>query len=65
MDDSIIIFAARYAHRRNTGTALMVVSFVLKEWGRTREMLYRESFEATYCREDWKRLQDKFEGGAE
>jgi hypothetical protein len=31
----------------------------------TREMLYRESFEATYCREDWKRLQDKFEGGAE
>jgi hypothetical protein len=45
------------------------IAFVLKEWGRlsetTREMLYRESFEATYCREDWKRLQDKFEGGAE
>ena len=65
IDDVIYVFAARYAHGRNTGSALMVVRSILSEWDfislHTKKQLYKESFEAQSCKEDWKLLQDRFE----
>ena len=64
-NESILVFATRYAHNRNTGAAFMMVSGIVSEWDnisdRTKEVLYRESFEARYNAEDWKILQDKYE----
>ena len=65
MNETVIIFAARYAHTRNTGAALAVVSHILEVWDKlgspAREQIYKESFEAQYCSDDWRRLQDRFE----
>jgi hypothetical protein len=65
MNETMLIFAARYAHGRNTGGAFMVVRYILSVWddlsNSARAVLYKESFEATFCKEDWKMLQDKFE----
>jgi len=65
----LMIYAARYAHGRNTGAALQVTSYILAEWDnidkRDKKQLYHDSFEAAYCQEDWKRLQDRFESEIE
>ena len=66
MSENMIVFAARYAHARSTGAPLMVVKYILRVWDslsdRTKETLYDESFDASFCKEDWKMLQDRFEG---
>jgi hypothetical protein len=57
-EQTCLIFAARYAHHRNTGAALMVVNAILQNWDRitprVREQLQREAEEATYNLEDWR-----------
>lgn len=57
------MFAARYAHTRNTGAALMVVSTILDNWDsltlETQAQLKREAKEATYNLEGWQKLLDK------
>lgn len=56
-----LVFAARYAHDRNTGAALAVVSAVKHFWPclneSTRDMLVRESHEATCNLEEWEELR--------
>tara|TARA_R110001632_G_scaffold81300_1_gene181127 strand:+ start:59 stop:253 length:195 start_codon:yes stop_codon:yes gene_type:complete len=63
MDESMYVFAARYAHTRFTGAAHRVVNEILKDWGNisesTRIQLRVEAIEATCNLEDWKRLIDK------
>lgn len=59
--DNMIVYAARYAHARQTGAALQVVSCAIKNWdklsARIQEQLVREaSNEATYNHNDWQRL---------
>lgn len=63
--ENMMVYAARYAHGRNTGAALQVVSHILAEWDGlapvTKETLYKESVEAGYCQEDWQKLRDRYE----
>ena len=63
--EGVLVFAARYAHGRNTGAAFMVVRDILSVWDclseYTKEQLYRESFEASYCKDDWALIQEKYE----
>lgn len=57
-----LVFAARYAHHRDTGAALMVVGAVIAYWDRidpvTRNQIVRESYDATHNVRDWERLRD-------
>ena len=57
-----LVFAARYAHRRNTGAAFAVVTTIKHYWHQldknTRAQIIRESHEAEYCLEDWQGLRD-------
>lgn len=66
IDNTFYIFAARYAHHRNTGAAYAVVQRILADWDTldlpTRQQLIREASEATHCEDDWKRLIAKGEG---
>lgn len=60
-EQSCLVFAARYAHTRNTGAASMVVNTILENWDRlipeTQEQLKREAeYEATCNFEDWGKL---------
>ena len=59
---SMLIFAARYAHTRNTSAAFMVVRNIIDGWSdlsdNTRDTLIRESHEAIYNKEDWQMLRD-------
>ena len=61
-EESMLVFAARYAHNRLTGAALMVVSEIIDKWPeiseRTRKQLVRESREATHFKDEWQRLAD-------
>jgi len=54
---TMLIFAARYAHNRNTGAALAVCRAIEKEWDNLSQndqmQLQRESYEATCNNEDW------------
>ena len=63
IDNTLYIFAARYAHHRNTGAAYQVVRCILEAWDRldqqTRLQLVREASEATTCKEDWDLLLNK------
>jgi hypothetical protein len=56
-----LVFAARYAHHRNTGAALLVTTAVKQCWHkldkRTKEQILRESHEATFNFEDWNSLR--------
>ncbi len=65
MNENILVFAARYAHGRNTGAPLMVVNEILHQWDKlgagTKKQLYIESFEASYQPDMWKKVQDRFE----
>lgn len=61
--DALALFAARYAHNRNTGAPLMVVRQLMQIWPelqvQTREKIIKESKnEAMYCLEDWRLLWD-------
>lgn len=61
--ESMLVFAARYAHSRNTGAAFMVVRQILDVWGelseQTRDMILKERKEATCNFEDWAMLDCK------
>ena len=61
--ETIYIMAARYAHHRNTGAALAVVSQILKDWDKlsqqARDQLQREAHEASCNFEDWKMLIER------
>ncbi len=60
---SIYVYAARYAHDRNTAAAYQVVKEILHVWDslpeRIQNQLKREAKKATYNRNDWQRLIDR------
>lgn len=60
--DSVLIFAARYAHGRNTGAALAVVTALKACWRaltpELKSQLLREADEAQYNHEDWEELKN-------
>jgi len=64
--ESIIVYAARYAHTRNTGASLQVVNYILRVWqdlsDDTCKQLARESTEATCNKNDWIRIVEAFNG---
>jgi hypothetical protein len=56
-----LVFAARYAHTRNTGGAYQVVNSILHHWDdfsdyTKKQMIGEASREATCNMEDWDRL---------
>lgn len=59
--ETCVVYAARYAHHRKTGAALLVVDSIIAHWnqlsGSVKETLVRESREATTNPEDWERLR--------
>ena len=59
---SCFVFAARYAHHRNTGAALATVRGLELVWHQlsesTREQIIRETEEATVNLSDWLRLRE-------
>jgi len=62
-EDTILIFAARYAHSRNTAAAFVVVGQILANWHMlsksTKEQLKREAKnEAVYNLSDWAKLKE-------
>ena len=66
VEETCLIFAARYAHDRNTGAALTVVNAALRNWDaisdRTKEQLYNEARQEAMCNlDDWYRLYQKYE----
>lgn len=60
---SMLVFAARYAHTRNTGASLMVVNCAIRNreslLPRHRDQLIEESHEAVYNLEDWAKLREE------
>ena len=65
--ENMLIYAARYAHGRKTGAALQVVNCAIKNWGDLSENIRKQlcneaANEAQYCKEDWQRLIDHFNG---
>ena len=61
LDQSMWVFAARYAHHRGTGAAWAVVRSVGSNWDKfdeeTKNQLIKESHEATHNQEDWEVLR--------
>lgn len=59
-DESVVVFAARYAHHRNTGASLLVCNHIKRNWDRycqnTQQMLQRETEEAQFNPSDWERI---------
>jgi hypothetical protein len=63
-EQTALVFAARYAHTRQTAAASLIVDVILANWNRltyeTKEQLKREAKnEATCNHDDWKRLINK------
>ena len=62
LDETLHVFAARYAHHRATGGAFAVVSAIKKNWPdltrATQLQLQREALEATQNKQDWQELID-------
>ncbi len=62
-EQAVLVFAARYAHTRQTTAAGMVVCNILKNWDRipahTQEQLKREALAATCNLDDWAKLTGK------
>jgi hypothetical protein len=60
--DTTLVFAARYAHHRNTGAAYAVTQAIKQAWpaiaAETRLQILRESHEATASLEDWQALRE-------
>jgi leucyl aminopeptidase (aminopeptidase T) len=59
---TVLVFAARYAHSRNTGGTWVVVRTLKQHWGQLsdyiQEQILSESHEATTNLDDWQRLRD-------
>lgn len=55
MLDSVYVYAARYAHHRNTGAAIQVIAATMAAnvSDETLMQMIRESYEATYNKGDW------------
>ena len=63
LEDTALVFAARYTHNRNTGGTYAIVRCLISNWGRitpsTQEMILREAYQdATTNRDDWQKLFD-------
>lgn len=62
LDETMWVFAARYAHSRDTGGALAVVTSIKNNWSKfsqgTKEKLIKESNEAKYNLDIWKGLRE-------
>jgi len=63
LENTALVFAARYTHHRNTGATLMIVRCLMFNWERidqtTRDQILREAYnEAQYNRDDWQVLFD-------
>lgn len=60
--ETALIFAARYAHGRNTAAAFTVVRAIQQAWPLLSEyariMILRESHEAAFNLDDWERLRE-------
>lgn len=60
VEESILVFAARYAHHRSTGASLNVIHNIIAAWddlsATTQSQILRERKEATFNQDDWKRL---------
>lgn len=59
-----LVYAARYAHARQTGASLQVVTAVLNSWGELspdiKQQLKKEAAnEAVFNYEDWKKIINK------
>ena len=58
---TVFLFAARYAHHRQTGAALAVVTAIKAGWDdltpQVKKQLQQESHEATFNPEDWNELR--------
>jgi hypothetical protein len=59
---TVMVFAARYAHNRQTAAAYAVVRALKQCWHKlnvsTRLQIFNESYEATYNHNDWQSLRD-------
>ena len=65
--ENMLVYAARYAHQRRTGAALQVVNCILRNWDEVdikvlKQISDEADNEASYCREDWQRIINRFNG---
>jgi len=64
--ETLLVFACRYCHNRQTGGAMVAVNAVLNHWNQitpiTQELLAREAKIGATCNiDDWCRLIDRYE----
>ena len=60
-EQACLVFAARYAHTRDTGAAYFVVNAIIKNWDKLsleekKQLKQEAKNEATCSHEDWNRL---------
>jgi len=63
LENTALVFAARYAHNRNTGSTFAIVRCLIMNWQRidviTQAQILREAYQdATSNRDDWQKLFD-------
>jgi hypothetical protein len=63
LENTALVFAARYTHHRNTGATLLLVRFLIFNWERIdviiKAQILREAYQgATTNRDDWQVLFD-------
>jgi len=63
LENTAMIFAARYTHNRYTGGTYAIVRCLIANWERidksTQDQILREAYnEAQYNRDDWQKLFD-------
>ena len=63
LENTAIVFAARYTHNRNTGGTYAIVRCLIANWDRisggAQDQILREAYnEARYNRDDWQKLFD-------
>jgi hypothetical protein len=62
MLQNCLVYAARYAHHRNTGAAMQVCMSIIYYYDQLDvdilNNLYNESFEAVYNRDDWNSMRN-------
>ena len=61
-EQSCLVFAARYAHKRPTAAAFVVVSAIVDNWNNisrsTQIQIKKEIDDATENHEDWDRIRE-------
>lgn len=63
LENTALVFAARYCHSRNTGGTFAIVRCLIANWDRirkdTQDQILREAYQdAIYNRDDWQKLFD-------